>query len=302
MNIQPQTSRRFLVVGCLLLFLPAPGAHADLSLRLTLDKPTYLLFEPLLVRVTVVNYTGRTVAVGMTPQATHRLDFSIARPDGTAVGRSAAGRAPAPVQIPHGREADIVVDLIRLYRLRSEGMYRVSATIAGADSDNSYRTPTTLIEVVKGRSLWSRTIGMPGPEGEDAPPETRTYEILINRIGAYNHLYLRIRDEKKGLVYGVHPLGTYVPLNKPEVELDTEGVIHILHQLAPRSYAHSAFRPNGERVVRDFYSDLLGLPRLFLSPTGEVTVLGGEPVEPEAPGRRPPRVDAAPADDEPETE
>lgn len=278
MNANPALRRVAVAVGGLLLCVGTPAARADLAVSLTLEKPTYLLYESLIARVTVGNYTGRSVLVGVGPQATHRLEFSITHPDGSAVARTASARPPAPVEIPHGREADVVVDLVRLYRLRSAGMYRISAIVGASGAELKYRTPATLVEVVEGRRLWTRTVGIPSPEDPDTPAETRTYEILLNRIGAYDHLFLRIRAEQENLVYGVHPLGPYVPLKKPDVEFDLDGVIHILHQLAPRSYAHTAFRPDGKRVVRDYYSDVMSFPRLFLSPEGEVSVAGGEPV------------------------
>ncbi len=273
--------RAGIVFSCVLTAIFTSSARGGLlSVQMEMDKPSYLLFESMPVRVTVRNMTGETILVGLGPGATYPLDFMITDMHGLAIERLASAQPPPPTAIDHGEEKTIGVDLVRYYRIRYPTVLRIIAMVSSRDSKIRASSQGLRIEVVKGRSLWRQEAGIPGTGRGEGAPERRTYEILVNRVGPYDELFLRIQDPKKGLVYCVHSLGRYVPLRKPDIQLDARGWIHILRQMAPRTFGYSVFDAEGKRRHRSFYSDITSPPELYRDEQGDVTVLGGEPFEP----------------------
>ncbi len=257
------------------LCLWAAEASAQLAVSLRLERDMFLLYESIPVVVNVGNYSGRTIELKQGDNHPS-LDFMVAHDDGSMVPRVNEVRSGEMASLPPGQTLSRKVDLLPLYELREPGAYRVQAIV----ESGGYRAMSTAVHfsVTNGRELWSQTIGL--PVKEDGPDEYRTYSLMIRRDRQYDIVYACVRDQPNGLVYGMLPIGVYVPLGSPDVRVDKGGDLFVLHRSGPRSFTYTRVSPFGKILDQAVYSDIRSQPRLEIDSDGIVLIVGGEKTYP----------------------
>jgi hypothetical protein len=251
------------------------GAQAQLTVEVRAPRDVYLLYEPLPVLVTIRNVSGRLVQLDEA-EGRHWLDFTATDEEGREVMRLAGLQPEGSATISPNRAITRTVDLLPLYDLRARGVYRVQAGV-NSGGVRTLSAPLRL-NIVQGREIWTQTLGLPGRE--DQPDEYRTFSLQTRREGRADYLYVCVREEKKGIVYGLLEMGSYIPLGEPSVRFDREACLHVLYQSGPRAFGYVRVDPSAKVLDRAAYSDFSSTPELVSDLQGTVTVHGGEKVSP----------------------
>ena len=264
----------FLLVAALAGVFGA-GAQAQVTVEARISRDTFLLYEPLRVLVTVHNISGRPVQLDEV-EGQHWLDFTISYEDGREVLCLARLQPEGVVTIHPGQAITRTVDLLPLYDVRARGDYRVQAAV----NNGGVRTLSAplRLNIIQGREIWSQTVGLPA--SEDQPEEYRTFSLQTRRGGQADNLYVCVRDDKKGIVYGLLEMGSYIPLGNPNVRFDKNACLHLLYQAGPRAFGYVRVDPSARMLDRAVYADFLSKPELVSDLAGTVTVRGGEKVFP----------------------
>jgi hypothetical protein len=175
------------------------------------------------------------------------------------------------------------VNLVSLYPVTEFGLYRVKATVFFAPLNRYFTSPVQNIEVTEGKTIWQQTVGVPEGEKGDG---YRIYNVMTHRLPSETRLYVRIEDRDKSLVYATYPIGRLMFAETPEILLDDNNRLHIMHEQGPRTYLHTVIGLNGEFVGQTAYTSVKdkSVPRLRKSIGGKVSVTGGIEEKPVAEG------------------
>ncbi|MCX7887611.1 MAG: hypothetical protein N3B01_10220 [Verrucomicrobiae bacterium] len=248
--------------------------QAQISVQLQAEKDFYLLYESIPLIVTLHNLSGRTLQLEP-DNGRPWLSFEVQELSGAAVPPTGRIHLAESVLIPPAQTALRTVDILPLFELRARGNYRVRAVVTlGAEM---FISPTLKFSIIHGRELWSQTVGLPSiGDGRD---EYRPYSLLAHRTQRDDRLYLSVKDDNNQIVYGVLPLGTFLPVYQPMIQVDRDAHAHVLFQNGPRSFAYVEVNPRAKILQRAAFSDYMSRPRL-VNDKGIVTVSGGEQVYP----------------------
>jgi hypothetical protein len=257
-----------------------PDASAQVEVHIAFKRQLYLIYEPIICTVTIVNRTGRELTLQDTPE-NRWFSFQIETPDGRPIPPVDPNYANSAVQVGSGQTLRRSVNLTPLFPLREFGTYRVRSTIYAADLERFFSSPTLNIEITEGRTLWQQVVGVPPSDTMEG--KSRKITMLAHRLPQTSMLYIRIQDDDRGVVYCTHQLGRFIAFGNPDVELDANNQVHVLQNVAPKSFVYSHVGLNGEVIKRQSYQDVTGRPILVKTGDGTVTVQGGTPFDPNAP-------------------
>lgn len=258
-------TRRFLPAVFLSFVLAASAAHAQVQMRWAPVHDKVALYESIPVRVTVVNESG--VPLDFSPGGNAALSFGILDETHVPVRSTDRPLAVPPVTVGDEQTKTLEVDLLPAYQMRECRHYLLTPRLFfGGDV---YEGEKKDIEILSGTELLRRNYGMSGSAG-------RIVTLLSIPRKRETHLLCRI-ESADGYCLGVQDLGTCLRLFPPRMERDNGGLFHVLHQCAPRTFAHTVFRPDGTRErIRYFQGEISGM-RLARTADGKVSVSGGIP-------------------------
>lgn len=264
-----------LALGLVLFLLGAAASHAQVDVQIEFRRTLYLVYEPIICTVTIINRSGKELTLEDTP--TKRwFGFEITR-NGNPVPPINPSYTNQPVQIGNGQALKRSINLTPLYPLNEFGAYRISAAIFVAELNRFFSSQPLGIEITEGRLLWQETVGV--PDG----PGSRTISVLAHRLPQTSMLYVRIEDKDSGIIYCTHQLGRFVAFGRADIELDALNRVHILQNVAPKAFVYSIIGLNGEVLERQAYQDQGTRPVLSKQPDGSLKVAGGTPYDPKAP-------------------
>lgn len=219
------------LMAMLLLLGAADVAQAQLRVKLEREHGTVLQYEAVPLKLAIWNDTEIPVSFGRyAPDA--RVEITIERRQHQATTIVADFEPFMGAQIAPGASSTLSFDLGKHHKVREQGRYTISARIVWAR--RSYDAGSLYIDVVNGIELKNVTKSIPYD-----PSEVRTYSLLYWQRDDSQHLFLRVKNEDQGLVYGVFDLGRVVRTVPPEIEFDTIGRVHIVHLYGREVYTHS---------------------------------------------------------------
>ena len=245
-------------------------AHGQLAVTLKGDRDTFLLYEPIPLRLSIRNLTGRTIQLDPGGEQSW-LELIVVDDAGRMVPALGVLKLDEAVLIPSAQTIARTIDPLPLFDLRRRGNYRVQARVNVAG--NQVLSAPVAITILEGREVWVQTVGLPPNEKNE--DQYRTYSLVAHRVGYEDRLYICVKDEPHQLVYAMLPLGQCLPVSDPEARTDKEGRLHVLYHAAPRSFGYIEVDPMGRTLNRMAFSDRLTKPRLVIE-GGRVTVAGGE--------------------------
>jgi hypothetical protein len=252
------------------------AARAQLSVQVKMARNELLLYEAVRVDVSIRNFSGRTIELGGQDGAPW-LNFLVADEAGATISPVGDPFVPQPVKIEPGHTATLTVDLLSHFDLRQRGIFTVRAAVnAGVAQALS---ASEKFSIINGREIWKQTIGLPVTV-ERTNEEYRTYSLQLRRSDTEEVLYVGVQDEAHGLVYGMTPLGEFIPLGEPAVKVDNKAQLHVLYRSGPSSITYTSIDPDAKVLKNVIYSDLLSSPQLISEEDGSVTVHGGEQIYP----------------------
>jgi hypothetical protein len=268
------------VAAALCLLAGAASANAQLQVDLELNKERYVIYEPILARAVIRNGAGREIELS-DDGIYNWLDFKIeVSPGGAPVPPRNEYSLP-PIQLGVGQLFDRWINITPIYPLTEFGQYRVRCSVYSREHGRHFVSRPLVFTVTEGRLLWQQTVGV--PQGEPGAGTTRTVSLLSHRPSDKLMVYLRIEDKENGAVYCTHQLGRAVTTVIPDVQFDTQNHVHVLQNLAPKSYLYSHVNLSGQVLDQRIYDAAATRPTLKRDTSGNIQVVGGLYIDPKAP-------------------
>lgn len=262
------------------IFLAALPAMAQVQVDISLKRNLYIVYEPVLVTVTVTNLSGNAL---MLADSGHNkwFGFQLETLDGRPIPPLNGEYSNEPVELGPQQKISRTVNLTPIFPINEFGGYRVKASIYVQQTNKFFTSPSLNFEVTDGRVMWEKTVGV--PDGSPGAGSTRTISLLSHRLPQSTQLYIRIEDKQAGIVYCTHQLGRFLTFGNPNVLLDTRNNVHILQNAAPKAFIYSKIGLNGEVLDRKSYNEFSSRPSLRRGSDGSVVVVGGQAYDPSAP-------------------
>lgn len=253
-----------------------PQAKAQVAVRLQMNKPNYILNEPVTATVHITNHAGRQLVL-KTENGRAWLNFHV-----TSSGRVipvARQVNYGSVVIPSGQTVARKVSLSTSYSLGSMGNYTCQATVnMPGPTRNGFTSNRVHCTITNGRTVWIQRAGIP-----KAPGEIREYKLITFSGNRANELFARVTSTNSGQNIATIPLGEILTFRKPTGTLDRSNNMHALYQVKPDLFGHTCVSPSGQVKFTSFHKrGASGDPRLVDLGDGVVRVAGGVPYSAQA--------------------
>ncbi len=281
---------RFRLLLCLFL-LGTGSLQAQVQVDLKLKRLQYIAYEPLMATLEITNLAGRDIEL-RNDRGQDWFGFEVMAAEERPVGPSRKVAPEAPLNIPAGQTVSRKINLSPLYPIHDFGTYRVRANVYFADLGKHFYSKARVFKITDARALWQKTVGLP----DEPAGNTRTYSLMTNRFPTYTSLYVRVEDRDSGVVYSTFPLGRVISFEQPQVEIDQENRLHVLHCGAPRTWSYTQVGLNGELLQRKTILQTRSMPRLRRKTDGRVAVFGGVLDQPAAQRADLPKLSNRPVD------
>jgi len=268
-----------LLLGGLASFVFFSTAAAQIQVNISLSRNLYMIYEPVICTVSITNLAGRELLLADTPKDKW-FGFQVETLSGRPLPTVQNEYRNEPLSIGPGQTIRRSVNLTPLYPITEFGSYRIRASIFVSALNRYFSSSPLSMEVTEGRVLWEQTVGVPLDSG--LPGKNRTYTLLTHRLPSSTRLYLRVRDEDRGIVYSTTQLGRFLSFGTPEVKLDRRNEIHIIHNMAPKEFLYSHFGLDGKVRKQLAYQDWGSRPVLVPTTDGGISVVGGTAYDPKA--------------------
>lgn len=262
-----------------LLLALASAVHAQIQVETTLKRSLYLAYEPLIVNVSIENLSGNSLNL-RDAEGIPWFGFQIETLDGRPIPPHSSSHSNPPLLLQPGEKLTRSVNLTPLYPINEFGGYRIRAAIHSQSLGRTFSSQPMSIEITEGRSIFEKTVGVPA--NQPGGGGIRKVNLLTHRLPNSTQLYLRITDPNAGVIKCTHRLGRIVSYGTPEILFDSANQIHILQNVAPKSYLHSHIGLNGEVLERKSYQQNIKRPALKQTSDGSVAVIGAQEIDPAA--------------------
>jgi hypothetical protein len=222
------------------LLLRATCVADVVSIRLAHVR--HLQFEPVVLFVTVKNDSDDIIVF---PERKNdgdaALDFVIDTGPTEWVRRKVDGPMTGKVRIMPGDQSEIMVELSRWFDLTAMGTYLLRAVVTFGGE--SFESAPVRFEVDN---------GLPVAKVSRRPPETgarlRTYSLRYLSRESFDRLFLRVDEDETGDNYGAFEMGPFMRVQKPEIKVDVDGVITVLHLSGIDRWTRTVFKTRNGRV------------------------------------------------------
>lgn len=279
--------RRAVVLAA--LFLLVFPASAQIALQLTLEKPRYMRYEPIYVKLMVKNISGNTLVFdGDEPAGRGSIGFRIE----SAGGRQARQYFNAPgtvsgiplqnsnLRMAPGQSRQLRIALNQFYDMQREGHYTVTALLNHPRLPRTHISEPVSVDVQEGYEVMYKNIGLPSDSATDV---IKTVKLSLLRFNDVDEDVYCLREEDDTNVYAVHRLGSYIDGQPPQMEIDDSRLVHLLLQIRPRIYAYFIFGFRGRTIElrqKRFYVSSDGAPPSLSRSAGYLRVEHGRLARP----------------------
>lgn len=276
-------------VGLLACFGLAPSVNAQVSMTLETNFQNYLVGEPVWVRITLHNQSGRPLPFSDTGALKSDIFFEVEDINGKLlpVKMDPVIDGTTGFVIQPGRSHQIVLALTRCSDLRRAGGYRARAYLSHPRvlGNARYSSNQVRFNIDNGTREWPHDrpylVGVPTGESLDNADSTppRNVQLLSLHDGKDKAFYLNIEDAR--FIYAQIRIGYEIDTTRrPQVALDGASNIHILMYISPKLLIYFKFDIDGIRLERKVIAAdaVNGTPRLALK-DGEIVCEGGRPAK-----------------------
>ena len=269
--------RRYLVLAALLL--AALTASAQVQVDISMKRTLYIAYEPILVTVTITNLSGNELTLADSGN-NKWFGLQLETLDGRPIAPVNGEYANQPIELGPQQKISRTVNLTPIFPVSEFGGYRLKANVFSQQNNRFFASPSLNFEVTDGKVIWQKSVGV--PDGSPGGGTTRLISLLSHRLPQSTQLYIRIEDKQAGIIYCTHQLGKFLTFGNPNILLDTQNRIHILQNVAPKSFIYSKIGLNGEVMERKSYNEFSTRPELRRGSDGSVLVIGGQAYDPTA--------------------
>ncbi|MBI3192497.1 MAG: hypothetical protein HYZ36_07520 [Pedosphaera parvula] len=249
---------------------------SPVEVEVVTDQNQFLPDESLEVGVRISNLSGQTLHLG---KDDNWVSFFVEAQDRRTMVRE-LGQLPAKGEFAVETSTRVTrrFDLAPYYSINQPGRYRITATVRIQKWNEELTSSPKEVNIVGGTTLWEQEFGVPKAPGAPAgPPEVRKYILQQARLIDELRLYLRITDLHDAKIYRVAPVDRLLSFSTPEVQIDRQANLHVLHQTGRSVFNYSVFDPDGRLIIRQqhTYDSAGGRARLRADAEGRIVVSGG---------------------------
>ena len=262
------------------ILLAALTASAQVQVDISMKRTLYIVYEPILVTVTITNLSGNELTLADSGQ-NKWFGLQLENLDGRPIAPVNGDYSNQPVELGPQQKITRTVNLTPIFPVSEFGGYRLKANVYSQQNNRFFTSPALNFEVTDGRVLWQKAVGV--PDGSPGAGTIRTISLLSHRLSQSTQLYIRIEDKQAGIVYCTHQLGKFMNFGSPSILLDAQNRVHVLQNAAPKAFVYSKIGLNGEVMERKSYNELSSRPELRRGSDGSVLVVGGQAYDPNAP-------------------
>lgn len=267
----------------------APSAFAQIALQLTVEKPRYMRYEPIHVKLLVKNISGNTLIFdGEKPEERGSIGFKIEMPDGRQSRQYFGGPGSVSgiplhnsnLRLAPGQGKELRIAINQFYDMQREGHYTITARLNHARLPRTHVSDPVSVDVQEGYEVMYKNIGLPSPSSTDV---IKTVKLSLLRFSDVDEDVYCFREEDDSNVYAVHRLGSYIDGEPPQMEVDDSRMVHLLLQIRPRLYAYYIFGFRGITVElrqKRFYISSDGAPPTLSRQTGYLRIEHGRLAKP----------------------
>jgi hypothetical protein len=252
-------------------WMAASTAHAQVDVYISVPRRSYILYEPIPATITITNNAGRDLTFE-DAGGKQWLSMEVTNLQGRMLSPYDTDYKLHPLHIAAGQTLQRSIDLTPLFPIREMGTHRIRANVYLADLDRFYYSNYASFDLTDGKTLWEKTIGVPGTE------DLRQVSLLTHELPDRLLLYVRIRELDGNTVYTTQSLGRLmISGREPEEQLDSRNNLHVLQEAKPGAFLYTCIGPDGARLAQQAYMKSGGKPpTLTRLPNGEVEVRGGQ--------------------------
>lgn len=282
-------------MGLVASLLLLQQADAQIAVKLSLPRSSFLLDESLKATLTIQNLAGRDLTLEDNTRDGPWCLIQIKAIRGDYIPSRKTGLTYPPLLVPSGQSVSRSIDLMELYTLNDPGQYRIRACINFAPTQQQFWSEPALFSTDSGKLLWNQTVGV--PDGRPNAGAFRTFSLILHQRHEGAFLYAKLEDRGEGIRYPSYPLGRMLAAMAPQHQLDDANNLYVFHALSDTSYMLSQIDVASGRLGQAPYKSALpyrqGRPSLRRSTTGELGIVGGlrvsseEIAEENAPSKQP---------------
>lgn len=217
--------------------LSGATASARVTVRADLPSETFLLYEPVRLRITIHNESNERLVLG-DAAANARLLLRVENVRNQVVARTDSPLFDEPWRIAPGEESSRVFNLTRLYSLRKSGDYRLRTSMQLPEE--SMKDRLRLFEISTGTRL----------QEIKTRSEDRRFELFLLNRNDQNQLLLRVSDYDGARVMRTYFLGRYLRFYSPDFQKAKDGSLAILHYERPNRLLFSRFTADGSPISK----------------------------------------------------
>ncbi len=267
--------RRFLPAIVLLLF--ATSSHAQLDVRVEIERANYVSYEAIPATVTITNTSGADIVLGG-PNGTPWLNFIINYESGKPVA-GLANISANPMMCRAGETLQRRYNLPRFYHLIDSGGYVIKASVYFADLSRWVNSrPARFTVTLAPKPRWEKTVALPA--NHKMVGKYRRYQVFYFNDIHRSYIYSRVIDESTGAIIQTMPL-SYVEADRTfQPAIDLSQNLHILYLGSPKIWVHMIINPDGGVVSQKFRKQTQGEVTLVTQRGGLLAIAGGEPYDP----------------------
>ncbi len=248
------------------LFLIVSGAlHAQISVRIDMEKKTFISHEHVKAVISITNTSGRTLRLASTKDRSW-VEFDIKKNSRPLTASRNALHGVTTIKA--GATIQSSFDLSMSYGLTAPANYIVKATVYVDEQGAVFRSNNAFFTVNNGLSIYRSRYGDP----ED-PSKIREYNIITSSDRRHV-LYIQVLEPKTGKKLQTYQLGEYLKFRKPQFRVDNHSQLHALYPFTPDLWVHAKIGPNGELLFREYLKSTNTSPELVTDRSGSVTALG----------------------------
>ena len=240
------------LLGILLVLLGQ--VQAQISVRIEMEKKTFISHEHIKAIVSITNNTGRPLRLASAKDRSW-IEFDVQKNNRplTASRNSMHGTTI----INTGATVRSSFDLSMIYGLTAPANYMIKATVHVDEQSAAFRSNNAFFTVNNGLSIFKSRYGDPSN-----PAKIREYNV-ISSTDTKNVLYIQILEPKTGKKLQTYPLGEYLKFRKPQFKVDNKNRLHVLFPFTPDLWVHAKIGTDGELLARDYLKSLDSSPELM---------------------------------------
>ena len=149
-----------------------------------------------------------------------------------------------------------------------QGDFGVTASVYYPPLKRYFPSRRNLVKVRRAKVLWTRQFGV--PQGNNRPIQFRKYSLLSYRDSNRSNLYVRVSTKDDARVLATYSLGRALVSYQPNVDIDANNRLNVLHLGGPQFYAHSIVGTDGSLIRQDYYKQVNGSTPALTNLSGSI--------------------------------